>query len=383
MAVRKNAPVQGEQDDNKEELWSEFQKVIDSVNKEYNPGTATLLGSHSKLDVETTSTGSLVVDSILGGGLPKGRIIEIYGPEASGKTSIALTSIANTQKEGGTAVFVDAEHALDPRYARTLGVDTKRLCVVQPDNAEQAIDIMNTFIKSGAVSIIVLDSVAALVPKAELEGEIDKQTMALTARLMSKALRVLTSKISNTKCICIFINQIRDNIGGYGPMTVTSGGKALKFYASQRIEIRRQTKPVTDEKGNNIGTLVKVKCTKNKIAPPFGEGETILTYNKGINQEAELLVLAQRYGILNAAGGSYKDAETGESIGPRGQAKLIAYLADRSNGVFDKYYALTKKKMDALSAAELDEDPDEDEDDAKPAVAADDEGFEAEANVDE
>jgi recombination protein RecA len=265
--------------------------------------------------IKTISTGSLVLDSILGGGLPVGRLIEVFGPEASGKTSIALTAAANVQREGGTVAFVDLEQALDPVYAKKLGVDVPNMALAQPDSAEQALDLIDTLAASGVVDLIVVDSIAALVPKAELEGTMEQQTMAVVARLMSRSLKKLIGTANRSKTTVIFINQQRDNIGGFSPVGVpqtTSGGKAMKYYASQRIEVKRRGQ-VKDGK-DIIGNEIKLKVVKNKVAAPFGEGTTILTFNRGINRAAEMVEVAKDYPdvIRMPNNRTYMEAETGE-----------------------------------------------------------------------
>lgn len=269
-------------------------------------------------NIETISSGSLVLDQILGGGLAKGRIIEIYGPEASGKTSIALTAVGNVQKEGGTAVFIDLEHALDPRYAKKLGVNLDELVVAQPESAETALDLVHDLAVSGAVDIIVVDSVAALVPQAELDGDASNSHVATTARLLSMNVKKLISKANITGTTVIFINQERTEIGKFSPFGTpvsTTGGKALRYYASQRIAVKRGQVVKGedgDDKGKEIGNQVKFKIVKNKIAPPFGTGESVLTYNKGINVAAEMVEVGKSYGAYTITGRTYTEVETGE-----------------------------------------------------------------------
>lgn len=257
-----------------------------------------------KVDVETISTGSLMLDSILGGGVPVGRIVEIYGAESSGKTSLALTMIGNVQKEGGVAAFLDVEQAFDRKYAEILGVDTKNLIFSQPETAEDALNIVLQLCKSQLVDIVVLDSIAAMIPKSEIEESIGKPTIGLLARLLSKALKQIAVAASKNKCTVVFTNQIRDNIGVfYGPTYDTTGGRAMKFYASQRIEAKRKEK--IEEDGEVIGNKVLMRCIKNKIAPPFGEATTVLTFEKGINQAAEILVLGEETGVIDKQGRTY------------------------------------------------------------------------------
>jgi len=257
--------------------------------------------SQTKIDV--IPTGALSMDLALGvGGLPKGRIIEIYGPESSGKTTVMLHVIANAQKAGGTAAFIDAEHALDPGYARRLGVNLDDLLVSQPDSGEEALTICETLARSGALDVIVVDSVAALVPKAELEGDMGMATMGMQARLMSQALRKLTSILNKAKTTCLFTNQLREKVGVmFGNLETTPGGKALKFYASIRIDIRRK-ETLKDASGAAVGNHVKVKIVKNKVAPPFAEAEFDIIYNQGINRESSVLDVAQSYGVVQKRG---------------------------------------------------------------------------------
>ena len=257
--------------------------------------------SQTKIDV--IPTGALSMDLALGvGGLPKGRIIEIYGPESSGKTTVMLHVIANAQKAGGTAAFIDAEHALDPGYARRLGVNLDDLLVSQPDSGEEALTICETLARSGALDVIVVDSVAALVPKAELEGDMGMATMGMQARLMSQALRKLTSILNKAKTTCLFTNQLREKVGVmFGNPETTPGGKALKFYASVRIDIRRK-ETLKDASGAAVGNHVKVKIVKNKVAPPFAEAEFDIIYNQGINRESSVLDVAQSYGVVQKRG---------------------------------------------------------------------------------
>ncbi len=273
----------------------------EQINKQFGDGAIRLLGDTRTVDVELFSSGSLSLDIALGGGYPRGRVIEIYGPESSGKTTLALHAIAEIQRQGGTIAFVDAEHALDPAYARKLGVDTDKMLISQPDNGEQALDIVETLVRSNAVDIIVIDSVAALVPQAEIDGDMGDSHMGLQARLMSQALRKLTGIISKTKSTVIFINQIRMKIGVmFGNPETTSGGNALKFYASVRLDIRRVGQI---KEGENItGSRTKVKVVKNKIAPPFKVAEFDIMYGEGISRTGDVLDLAAQHGIVGKAG---------------------------------------------------------------------------------
>jgi len=286
--------------------------ALSQITKQFGDGSIMKLGEQSKIDVELFSSGSLALDLALGGGYPKGRIIEIYGPESSGKTTLALHAISEIQKQGGQAAFIDAEHALDPSYARKIGVDTSNLLISQPDNGEQALEICETLVRSGAVDLIVVDSVAALVPQAEIDGDMGDAQMGLQARLMSQAMRKLTGIVSKTKATVIFINQIRMKIGVmFGNPETTTGGNALKFYASVRIDIRRigQIKDGDDISGNRT----KIKVVKNKIAAPFRTAEFDIMYNEGISKTGDVLDLGVQYGVIEKSGAFFK--YNGETIG--------------------------------------------------------------------
>ncbi|MBR3322982.1 recombinase RecA [Candidatus Saccharibacteria bacterium] len=286
--------------------------ALSQITKQFGDGSIMKLGDQSKIDVELFSSGSLALDLALGGGYPKGRIIEIYGPESSGKTTLALHAISEIQKQGGQAAFIDAEHALDPAYARKIGVNTGDLLISQPDNGEQALEICETLVRSGAVDLIVVDSVAALVPQAEIDGDMGDAQMGLQARLMSQAMRKLTGIISKTKATVIFINQIRMKIGVmFGNPETTTGGNALKFYASVRIDIRRigQIKSGDDISGNRT----KIKVVKNKIAAPFRTAEFDIMYNEGISKTGDVLDLAVSHNILEKSGAFIK--YNGETLG--------------------------------------------------------------------
>lgn len=287
--------------------------AMDQITKQFGDGSIMKLGEAKKVDVELLPSGALSLDLALGGGYPKGRIIEIYGPESSGKTTLTLHAIAEIQRQGGTAAFIDAEHALDPSYAKKLGVDTENLLVSQPDNGEQALEIAETLVRSNAVDLIVVDSVAALVPQAEIDGEMGDSHMGLQARLMSQALRKLTGIINKSKATVIFINQIRMKIGVmFGNPETTTGGNALKFYASVRMDIRR-TGQIKD--GDVIlGNRTKVKIVKNKIAPPFRIAEFDIMYNEGISRTGDVLDLAVQYGVVGKSGAwfDYNDAKIGQ-----------------------------------------------------------------------
>jgi recombination protein RecA len=301
--------------------------AMEQIEKQFGNGAIMKLGESHRADVELVSSGALSLDLALGGGYPKGRIIEIYGPESSGKTTLTLHAIAEVQRNGGTAAFIDAEHALDPVYAKKLGVDTSNLLISQPDNGEQALEIVETLVRSNAVDLIVVDSVAALVPQAEIEGEMGDSHMGLQARLMSQALRKLTGIINKSKATIIFINQIRMKIGVmFGNPETTTGGNALKFYASVRLDIRRTGQIKVGEEV--IGNRTKVKVVKNKIAPPFRQAEFDIMYNEGISASGDVLDLAVVHGVVGKSGAwfDYKDGKIGQ-----GREAAKVYLKEHAD----------------------------------------------------
>ena len=315
--------------------------AMQKIEKQFGKEAIMLLGSKSFADIEVTSSGSFVIDSILGiGGWPKGRIIEIFGPESSGKTTVSLHAIAEVQKAGGIAAFIDAEHAIDPKYAKNLGVDTKNLILSQPDSGEQALEIVDTLVKSGSIDLIVVDSVAALVPEAELAGEMKDQTIGAQARLMSKALRKITGSLSKTKTTIIFINQIRMKIGVmFGSPEVTPGGRALKFSSSIRMDIRRIGSIGT---GNDVtGNNIKLKVVKNKLAPPFKVGTTEIIFSHGISKESEVVDLAEKFNVIHRSGAWYK--YNGENIAQGKQKCKTLFMLDTK--LFKEITDLTKKAM--------------------------------------
>lgn len=327
------------------------QKALDAalaqIDRAFGKGSAMKLGSREKLEIEAISTGSLGLDIALGiGGLPKGRIIEIYGPESSGKTTLALHAIAEAQKNGGTAAFVDAEHALDPVYAKKLGVDIDELIVSQPDTGEQALEIVDTLVRSNAIDILIVDSVAALVPRAEIEGEMGDSHVGLQARLMSQALRKLTGSISRSKCMVIFINQVRMKIGVmYGNPETTTGGNALKFYASVRLDIRR-TGQIKD-RDDIVGNATRVKVVKNKVAPPFKQVEFDIMYGEGISKIGEMLDLGVKAGIVEKSGAwfSYDSVRIGQ-----GRENAKTFLREHPE-MADKLEKAIRGKTEAVAEA--------------------------------
>ncbi|MDD6196941.1 recombinase RecA [[Clostridium] aminophilum] len=311
---------------NKDDKLKALDAALTQIEKAYGKGAVMKLGDQGAgMEIETVPTGSLSLDIALGlGGVPRGRILEIYGPESSGKTTVALHMVAEVQKRGGIAGFIDAEHALDPVYARNIGVDIDNLYISQPDSGEQALEITETMVRSGAVDIVIVDSVAALVPKAEIDGEMGDAHVGLQARLMSQALRKLTAVISKSNCIVVFINQLREKVGVmFGNPETTTGGRALKFYSSVRMDVRRTES--LKRGGEVIGNHVRVKVVKNKIAPPFKEAEFDIMFGKGISKEGDILDLAEKNDIINKSGAWY--AYLGEKIG-QGRENAKVYLQE-------------------------------------------------------
>lgn len=325
-----------------------LESAVAQIEKAYGKGSVMKLGDNTHMNVETFPTGSLGLDLALGvGGIPKGRVVEIYGPEGGGKTTVALHIVAEVQKLGGIAGFIDAEHALDPVYAKRIGVDIDNLYISQPDNGEQALEITETMVRSGAIDIIIVDSVAALVPKAEIEGDMGDSHVGLQARLMSQALRKLTGIIGKTSCTVIFINQLREKVGVmFGNPETTTGGRALKYYSSVRLEVRRGE--VIKKDGEAIGNRAKIKVVKNKVAPPFREAEVDLVYGIGISREGDILDLAANDNIVNKSGAWY--AYNGNKIG-QGRENAKQYLKENPDimkEIEDKVRAKRIPKGDAL-----------------------------------
>ena len=332
--------------------------VLGKIEKDFGKGSIMRLGEASSMVVDSISTGSIGLDIAVGiGGLPRGRIVEIYGPESSGKTTVALHSVAEAQKNGGIAAFIDAEHALDPVYARALGVDVDNLIISQPDTGEQALEITEALIRSGAIDIIVIDSVAALVPKAEIEGDMGDSHVGLQARLMSQALRKLTGSIKKSNCVAIFINQLREKVGiMFGNPETTTGGRALKFYSSVRLDVRKID---TIKQGDKIlGSRTRVKVVKNKVAPPFKQAEFDIMYGEGISKIGDLLDIAANVDIVKKSGSwyNYQDIKLGQ--GKENVKKFLADNMDLTNEIEEKvrkYYKLGPEYRD-LEEDELNED---------------------------
>ena len=328
----------------KEESNKNINTIVDQIKEKFGEGVIMMLGSVKKVDVESIPTGSISLDIALGiGGIPRGRVIEVYGPESSGKTTLALHIVANAQKAGGVAAFIDAEHALDPEYAKRIGVSINDLLISQPDNGEQALDIVETLVNSNAISVIVVDSVAALVPRAEIEGEMGDQHMGRQARLMSQALRKLTAIVAKSNCTVIFINQIRMKIGiVFGNPETTTGGNALKFYSSVRIEVRRSAQI---KKGEEIvGNRVKVKIVKNKVAPPFKTTEFDIMYNEGISASGDILDTGVKLEAIEKKGNSYSFGEIKLGVGREAAKQFLKNDAKMMKEVSKEIYKKLREK---------------------------------------
>ncbi len=339
LSLKKQTMAAAAEDKDKKEKLKALQLTIDKLDKSYGKGTIMKLGDSKILAVEAISTGSIGLDIALGiGGLPKGRIVEIYGPESSGKTTLAIQAIASAQRAGGIAAFIDAEHAFDKSYAEKLGVDVNNLLISQPDDGEQALDIAEHLIRSGAIDILVIDSVAALVPRGEIEGEMGDSKMGLHARLMSQAMRKLTGSISKTGCCCIFINQLREKIGVmFGNPETTTGGNALKFYASVRLDIRRMAQ--IKEKEEILGNRTKVKVVKNKMAPPFKTTEFDIMYGEGVSKVGEIVDIGTELEIIQKSGSWYSYGTTKLGQGRESVKQLFHDNPELANEIEDKIRA--------------------------------------------
>jgi recombination protein RecA len=336
----------------KDDKIKALESALAQIEKQYGKGSVMKLGdTNTHMNIETVPTGSISLDIALGlGGVPKGRIVEIYGPESSGKTTVALHMVAEVQKRGGIAGFIDAEHALDPVYAKNIGVDIDNLYISQPDNGEQALEITETMVRSGAVDIIIIDSVAALVPKAEIDGDMGDSHVGLQARLMSQALRKLTAVISKSNCIVIFINQLREKVGVmFGNPETTTGGRALKFYSSIRLDVRKIESLKSG--GDIVGSRTRIKVVKNKIAPPFKEAEFDIMFGKGISAEGDILDLASDVGIVNKSGAwyAYNDSKIGQ-----GRENAKQYLIENPQ-ILAEIEALVREKYSLTPAKNYNE----------------------------
>jgi recombination protein RecA len=358
MAKSNLGQVKRDLPETQDEKKTALKNALADIQKSFGTGSIMKLGEHARMNVSAIPTGSLTLDLALGiGGLPRGRIVERYGPEASGKTTLALSTVAQCQKMGGVAAFIDAEHALDPVYAKKIGVDTENLLISQPDYGEQALEITDKLVRSGAIDIIVVDSVAALVPKEEIDGNMGDKNMALQARLMSQALRKLSGSISKTSCLVIFINQLRSSMAMYGPSETTTGGKALKFYASVRIDIRK-TETITEAK-EAVANKVKCKIAKNKVAPPFKIAEFVLTFGEGIDHGGEVLDIATDMDIIKKSGSWF--SYNGERIG-QGKEAVKKYFSEHKD-LAEEIEKLVRANSEKASIAEEEVKDDDDDDD--------------------
>lgn len=334
----------------KEEKLKALKLTVDKLDKTYGKGTVMKLGDKQVVSIESISTGSLGLDIALGiGGFPKGRVVEIYGPESSGKTTLAIHTIAQCQKAGGIAAFIDAEHAFDRFYAENLGVDTENLLISQPDNGEQALEIAENLIRSGAIDILVIDSVAALVPRSEIEGEMGDSKMGLQARLMSQALRKLTATIGKTGCCCIFINQLREKIGVmFGNPETTTGGNALKFYASVRIDIRRSGSAIKNKEGEVMGNPVKMKVVKNKLAPPFRVVMADIMYGEGISRLGEIIDIGVEKEVIQKSGSWYSYGGTKIAQGRESAKQFLSDNPEVTEEIAAKIMALYSDEVEEV-----------------------------------
>ena len=331
-----------------------LEAALAQIDKQYGKGSVMRLGDDARAPIETISSGSVGLDVALGiGGFPRGRVVEIYGPESSGKTTVALHAVANAQRNGGIAAFIDAEHALDPEYAKKLGVDTDALLVSQPDTGEQALEIMDMLVGSGSLDIIVIDSVAALVPRAEIEGEMGDSHVGLQARLMSQALRKVTGRLAQTKTTAIFINQLREKIGVFfGSPETTTGGKALKFYASVRVDVRRIE--TLKEAGNPVGNRTRAKIVKNKMAPPFKQAEFDILYGEGISREGSLIDMGVEEGIVKKSGAWF--TYDGDQLG-QGKENARRFLRDNPDLAFEIERRILEKLGIGVKAEDAEAEP--------------------------
>ena len=339
-----------------DERQKALERTLEFIEKQFGKGTIMRLSDEDvRLDVATIPTGSPALDLALGvGGIPRGRVVEVYGPEASGKTTLALHMVAEAQKLGGVAAFIDAEHALDPQYARSLGVDMENLLINQPDSGEQALDIVEALVRSSALDIVVVDSVAALTPRVEIEGEMGDQTIGLQARLMSRALRKLAGSISKSRTSVVFVNQVRMKIGVmFGNPETTPGGRALKFYSSVRIELRRIAS--IKEGGENVGNRCRVKVAKNKVAPPFRTAEIELLFRKGISRESDLLDLGAEYGVVDRSGAWYSLGETRMGQGKENARRFLEDNPDMADEVEVAVFEKAAPRLAGKRKAQLDQ----------------------------